>query len=37
MVEMKNLIKEADAHPEIGHLSLWRTDLAYYWVINCEP
>ena len=22
---------------EIGHLSLWRTDLAYYWVINCEP
>jgi len=37
MVEMKNLIKEADAHPEINHLSLWRTDLAYYWVINCEP
>ena len=37
MVEMKNLIKEVDAHPEIGHLSLWRTDLAYYWVINCEP
>ena len=37
MVEMKNPVKEADAHPEIGHLSLWRTDLAYYWVINCEP
>jgi mannose-6-phosphate isomerase-like protein (cupin superfamily) len=37
MVEMKNPIKEADAHPEIGHLSLWRTDLAYFWVINCEP
>jgi len=36
MVEMKNLVKEADAHPEVGHLSLWRTDLAYYWVINCE-
>jgi len=36
MVEMKNLIKEADAHPEINHLSLWRTDLAYFWVINCE-
>ena len=30
MVEMKNPIKEADAHPEIGHLSLWRTDFAYY-------
>jgi len=37
MVEMKNPITEADAHPEINHLSLWRTDLAYYWVINCEP
>jgi len=37
MVEMKNLIKEADTHPGINHLSLWRTDLAYYWVINCEP
>jgi len=37
MVEMKNPIKEADAHPEINHLGLWRTDLAYYWVINCEP
>ncbi len=37
MVEMKNPIKEADAHPEIGHLSLWRTDLEYYWVINCGP
>jgi uncharacterized cupin superfamily protein len=37
MNEMKNLIKEADAHPDVGHLSLWRTDLAYYWVINCEP
>jgi mannose-6-phosphate isomerase-like protein (cupin superfamily) len=37
MVEMKNPIKEADANPEITHLSLWRTDLAYFWVINCEP
>ena len=37
MVEMKNPIKEADTHPGINHLSLWRTDLAYYWVINCEP
>ncbi len=37
MVEMKNLIKEADAHPDVGHLSLWRTDLAYYWIINCVP
>ena len=37
MVEMKNPIKEADAHPEIRHLSLWRTELAYAWVINCEP
>ena len=37
MVEMKNLVKEADAHPNVNHLSLWRTDLAYYWVINCEP
>jgi len=37
MVEMKNPIKEADAHPDINHLSLWRTDLAYFWVINCEP
>ena len=37
MVEMKNPIKEADAHPEIRHLSLWRTELAYVWVINCEP
>ncbi|HYJ16858.1 MAG TPA: cupin domain-containing protein [Candidatus Limnocylindria bacterium] len=36
MVEMKNLVKEADTHPGVGHLSLWRTDLAYYWVINCE-
>src|SRR3989337_3117215 len=36
MVEMKNPIKEADPHPEINHLSLWRTDLAYFWVINCE-
>src|SRR5438445_813485 len=35
MVDMKNPIKEADAHPEINHLSLWRTDLAYFWVINC--
>ena len=37
MVEMKNPVKEADSHPGINHLSLWRTDLAYYWVINCEP
>jgi mannose-6-phosphate isomerase-like protein (cupin superfamily) len=37
MVEMKNPIKEADAHPEIRHLSLWRTRLAYAGVINCEP
>jgi mannose-6-phosphate isomerase-like protein (cupin superfamily) len=37
MMEMKNPIKEADAHPEIRHLSLWRTKLAYAWVINCEP
>jgi uncharacterized cupin superfamily protein len=37
MVEMKNPIKEADAHPEIRHLSLWRTKLAYTWIINCEP
>jgi mannose-6-phosphate isomerase-like protein (cupin superfamily) len=37
MVEMKNPIKEADAHPEIRHLSLWRTELAYAWVINCQP
>ena len=37
MVEMKNPIKEADAHPDIRHLSLWRTKLAYVWVINCEP
>jgi mannose-6-phosphate isomerase-like protein (cupin superfamily) len=35
MVEMKNPVKEADAHPDINHLSLWRTDLAYFWVINC--
>jgi len=34
MVEMKNAIKEADANPGINHLSLWRTDLAYFWVIN---
>jgi mannose-6-phosphate isomerase-like protein (cupin superfamily) len=34
---MKNPIKEADARPEIRHLSLWRTELAYAWVINCEP
>jgi mannose-6-phosphate isomerase-like protein (cupin superfamily) len=36
MVEMKNLVKEAEANPGINHLSLWRTDLAYFWVINCE-
>ena len=36
MVEMKNPIKEADANPEVNHLSLWRTDLAYFWVINCD-
>jgi mannose-6-phosphate isomerase-like protein (cupin superfamily) len=35
MVEMKNLIEEANANPGINHLSLWRTDLAYFWVINC--
>jgi mannose-6-phosphate isomerase-like protein (cupin superfamily) len=37
MVEMKNVVKEADANPGVNHLSLWRTDLAYFWVINCEP
>jgi mannose-6-phosphate isomerase-like protein (cupin superfamily) len=37
MVAMKNPIKKADAHPEIRHSSLWRTELAYAWVINCEP
>ena len=37
MVEMKNPIKEADARPEIRHLSSWRTELTYAWVINCEP
>lgn len=37
MVEMKNPLKEADTHPEIRHLSLWRTNLAYVWIINCEP
>jgi mannose-6-phosphate isomerase-like protein (cupin superfamily) len=37
MVEMKNPIKEADAHPEVRHLSLFRTKLAYAWIINCEP
>jgi mannose-6-phosphate isomerase-like protein (cupin superfamily) len=37
MVTMKNPIKEADAHPEIRHMSLWRTKLAYAWVINCGP
>jgi len=36
MVEMKNPIKEADSNPGVNHLSLWRTDLAYFWVINCE-
>src|SRR6266576_3476245 len=36
MVEMKNPIKEADAHPGVNHLSMWRTDLAYFWVINRE-
>ena len=36
MVEMKNPIKEADANPKVNHLSLWRTDFAYFWVINCE-
>ena len=36
MVEMKNPIKEADANPEINHLGLWRTDLAYFWVITCD-
>jgi mannose-6-phosphate isomerase-like protein (cupin superfamily) len=37
MVEMKNPIEEANAHPEIRHLSLFRTKLAYAWIINCEP
>lgn len=37
MLEMKNPIKEADAHPDVRHLSLWRTKLAYTWVINCGP
>ena len=37
MVEMKNPIKEADASPDVNHLSLWRTDLAYFWVINAAP
>jgi mannose-6-phosphate isomerase-like protein (cupin superfamily) len=37
MVEMKNPIAEADAHPEIRHLSLFKTKLAYAWIINCEP
>ncbi len=27
MVEMKNLVKEADANPGVNHLSMWRTDL----------
>ena len=36
MVEMKNPVKEANANPGINHLSMWRTDLAYFWVINCE-
>ena len=35
-VEVKNPLEEADAHPEIRHLSLWRTELAYFWLINCE-
>ena len=37
MVEVKNPFAETNAHPEIRHLSLWRTDLAYFWLINCEP
>jgi mannose-6-phosphate isomerase-like protein (cupin superfamily) len=37
MVEMKNPIKEANANPDVNHLSLWRTDLAYFWVINAAP
>ena len=37
MVEAKNPIHEANAHPEVRHLSLWRTELAYFWTINCEP
>jgi hypothetical protein len=32
MVEMKNPIKEAEAHPDIRHLTLWRTKFAYAWV-----
>ena len=37
MLEMKNPVKEADAHPDVRHFSLWRTKLAYTWVINCGP
>lgn len=36
MVEVKNPVAEADAHPEVRHHSLWRTELAYFWTINCE-
>ena len=37
MVEMKNPLAEAAAHPETRHLVLWKTDLSYFWIINCEP
>ena len=36
MYEVKNHIEEAKANPDIRHLSLWRTDLTYFWTINCE-
>ena len=37
MVEVKNPIKEANAHPEKEYVTLWRTKLAYFWVIHQEP
>ena len=37
MVEMKNLHQGSRRQPErLIILGLWRTDLAYFWVINCE-
>ena len=36
MAEVKNPITEAKANPDIRHLALWRTELAYFWTINCE-
>ncbi len=36
MYEVKNPIREAKANPDVRHLSLWRTDLTYFWTINCE-